>query len=871
MDVVRPSRFRHVFGSTRKNSGYEALKPRSRSGEGRLLKVNSKIVAVQWETSGFGALAILPVRDSDLGNKIPAKMPTKVPLIEAYKSLIQDFDLHPFDETLVATADSSTIRFWRVPETGIKEQMTTPTSEIAGTSSRRISTLQFHPTVNHLLNIIAKDGGVHFIDVEKGADVLSVATGHTDTIQSLSWNWAGSQFVTSGKDRAIKLVDPRAKTAVVAQIPQAHESTKGCNVIWLGKRPQLLSNGFAKSGERKVSLWDVRRLDAATPLTTETLATSPALMMSFYDPSTEIVFMAGKGDNSIRYYEIVDDAPFLHYLDQYTSALNQTDLSIFPKKIVDVAGCEVYRFAKLSKDKIEHLMFQVPRKGRDTNVFHEDLFECVVDTVPTIGIPEWTAGKSAEPIVIPVEDLIPADSKSIYEIDPQKQLEKEDRDILRQEAEDNGYGVGPIEGLKKDEETPKKKKKEDVPAIAVVADAVPPEDELVSPRRRKDKKDKSAEPEAVETDLVSPRKKNRDKDKSKKDKEGGEEETPRKKRDKDKSSKDKDKEAVSSPKSARDKDKKDKDKDKEKEKRRRDKDKDKETTDKDKEKKRRRHNEDDEETAEEPKAPSKSSSKRLEKEAASEEAPKPSKPEPKASASNIFAAAAAAAAAKRGGESSTKSKPEEDDGEKSDEEEKEPSAPMREGYLPETFPDGSKFQGYFKENKRNGQGEFSCAPDKSKYIGEWKDNQKHGEGKLILQDGSEWSGKWQNGARDTSASGGGKFVFDDKTSWEGGLSFAGVSEGKFLWPNGDVYVGPLQDGQKHGRGVLNYSDGSKYEGEFKNDLREGKGEYTFANGTKYKGSFKADQFHGDGMFISGDGTRHEGIWTQGKLTRLAGV
>jgi hypothetical protein len=100
-------------------------------------------------------------------------------------------------------------------------------------------------------------------------------------------------------------------------------------------------------------------------------------------------------------------------LDQYTSALNQTDLSIFPKKIVDFAGCEVYRFAKLSKDKIEHLMFQVPRKGRDTNVFHEDLYECVVDTMPTIGIADWKTGMSAEPLVIPVEDLKPADAKSV--------------------------------------------------------------------------------------------------------------------------------------------------------------------------------------------------------------------------------------------------------------------------------------------------------------------------------------------------------------------------------------------------------------------------------------------------------------------------
>lgn len=101
------------------------------------------------------------------------------------------------------------------------------------------------------------------------------------------------------------------------------------------------------------------------------------------------------------------------------------------------------------------------------------------------------------------------------------------------------------------------------------------------------------------------------------------------------------------------------------------------------------------------------------------------------SVADPFAAAAAAAAAKRKPEPAPE--PEESD----DEEEKEPPKPERDGYLPETFPDGSKFMGYFKANKRNGEGEFECAPDKSKYVGEWKDNQKHGPGTLTLQGGSQ--------------------------------------------------------------------------------------------------------------------------------------
>lgn len=46
---------------------------------------------------------------------------------------------------------------------------------------------------------------MHFLDVEHGADVSSVATGHTDTVQALSWNW-----------------EVRLKRCIVCYLQQAH-------------------------------------------------------------------------------------------------------------------------------------------------------------------------------------------------------------------------------------------------------------------------------------------------------------------------------------------------------------------------------------------------------------------------------------------------------------------------------------------------------------------------------------------------------------------------------------------------------------------------------------------------------------------------
>lgn len=57
------------------------------------------------------------------------------------------------------------------------------------------------------------------------------------------------------------------------------------------------------------------------------------------------VYLAGKGDGNIRYYEVVDDAPYVHFLNQFLSGNPQVSnlsfltpiiyLLIFGKVLVD--------------------------------------------------------------------------------------------------------------------------------------------------------------------------------------------------------------------------------------------------------------------------------------------------------------------------------------------------------------------------------------------------------------------------------------------------------------------------------------------------------------------------------------------------------
>lgn len=168
-----------------------------------------------------------------------------------------------------------------------------------------------------------------------------------------------------------------------------HAGTKASKVVFLGSSGRLLTTGFSRHSDRQYSVWSQH--DLSSPLTCETIDSSSGIVFPFYDHDTNMVYLAGKvggdsyfivlfiprqyshpltrrlivqGDGNIRYYEVVNEAPWVHYLSQFISGNPQRGLGIMPKRGVNTSTCEVFRFFKLhaTRGMCEPISMIVPRK-----------------------------------------------------------------------------------------------------------------------------------------------------------------------------------------------------------------------------------------------------------------------------------------------------------------------------------------------------------------------------------------------------------------------------------------------------------------------------------------------------------------------------
>ena len=91
--------------------------------------------------------------------------------------------------------------------------------------------------------------------------------------------------------------------------------------------------------------------------------------------------------------------------------------------------------------------------------------------------------------------------------------------------------------------------------------------------------------------------------------------------------------------------------------------------------------------------------------------------------------------------------------------------------------------------------------------------------------------------------------------------------GKFIWKNGQYYIGQFKNGKKHGKGIIYYKNGNiMYEGDFINDKREGNGKLILKNGQYYIGEFKNNKKHGKGIEYNNKGNIiYEGDYVNGKV------
>ncbi|KYN20501.1 Coronin-7 [Trachymyrmex cornetzi] len=335
------------------------------------------------------SLAVLPLEDCGRKSKT-------MPLLHAHADTVTDMDFSPFHDGLLATGSQDClVKLWHIPESGLEESLCNPECTFSH-RQRRVEAVCWHPSAEHLLTT-ASFTNLSLWDVLSQQELFSNSD-HTEVIQSVSWKEDGTVLATSCKDKQLRLIDPRASTCIVNSC-SSHQSIKDSRTVWLNN-DRILTTGFDAARLRQVYIRDLRHLNE--PMKTLELDCSTGILMPLFDPDTNMLFLAGKGDTTIMYMEVTERDPYL--VEGIRHSGEQTKgVCLVPKRALNVMQAEVNRLLQLTSNMVIPIMYQVPRKTyRD---FHADIYPDTTGPVAQNNATSWLKGHNAP---VPKISLDPA-------------------------------------------------------------------------------------------------------------------------------------------------------------------------------------------------------------------------------------------------------------------------------------------------------------------------------------------------------------------------------------------------------------------------------------------------------------------------------
>ncbi|XP_054667134.1 coronin-2A isoform X2 [Grus americana] len=388
----RSSKFRHVYGkAASKEKCYDCVPITRNVHDNHFCAVNPHFIAVVTECAGGGAFLVIPIHQT-------GKLDPHYPKICGHKGNVLDIKWNPFNDFVIAScSEDATVKIWDIPKHLLTRNITSPKKELLG-HVRRVGLIEWHPTANNILFSSGYDYKIMIWNLDTKEAVISnpvkILDAHKDVVLSMSFNTDGSLLATACRDRKIRLIDPRAGTVLQEASYKSHRVNK---VLFLGNVKKLFSTGTSRWNNRQIALWDQN--DLSVPLLEEDLDGSSGLLFPFYDSDTHMLYVVGKGDGNIRYYEISPEKPYLNYLMEYRSHLPQKGIGMMPKRGLEVSACEIFRFYKLipTKSLIEPISMIVPRRSES---YQEDIYPLTTGAQPALTAQEWLNGVNKGPLLV---------------------------------------------------------------------------------------------------------------------------------------------------------------------------------------------------------------------------------------------------------------------------------------------------------------------------------------------------------------------------------------------------------------------------------------------------------------------------------------
>jgi coronin-1B/1C/6 len=365
----------------KKEKAYQNVKVEC-TGESNHIAANGTFFAVALQGGG-GPVLVHPL--AKVG-----RVEVNAPRINVHKAKVVDIDFSPFSNNLIATAgEDCLIKLTVFPSGGLTDSINDSNATLQG-HEKKLNQIKFHPTANNILVSSAFDNTVKVWDIEKQKEVVNIDNEHTDLPVSLDWNEDGSLLATSCKDHSIRLFDPRKKSSI--QKGQGSDGNKGSRICWLGNSGKFLSVGHDKGANRKLSVYDSKKIE--TPLCSQDIDSGAGVICPFFDADNNVLYLAGKGDAAIRFYEFSNEDPFIFALSEFRDNESSKGCCFIPKTAVDVKACEISVALRVMRDWISPVSFQVPRKS---DIFQGDLYPDTYAGKAMLSADEWLSGQDKAP------------------------------------------------------------------------------------------------------------------------------------------------------------------------------------------------------------------------------------------------------------------------------------------------------------------------------------------------------------------------------------------------------------------------------------------------------------------------------------------
>ncbi len=113
------------------------------------------------------------------------------------------------------------------------------------------------------------------------------------------------------------------------------------------------------------------------------------------------MYLAGKGDAGIKYFEVVDEDPYVHFLSEFRTNESQKGACFLPKLACETKDCEIAVCLRLMRDCVQRVSFQVPRKS---DLFQGDIYPDTYAGIPVLSEEDWLGGANKEPLRVSMKD-----------------------------------------------------------------------------------------------------------------------------------------------------------------------------------------------------------------------------------------------------------------------------------------------------------------------------------------------------------------------------------------------------------------------------------------------------------------------------------